>query len=94
MFRYVRLFLQSFYFTKAQRKLYESKLSEDAPKADSPKVAWLLLKALQKQADFRWKLSQSRVAFVESSMKASQKTRKVGGPKFPQVLGPNICHPA
>ena len=47
------------------------KLSESSPKA-----GWLLLKTLQKQADFCWKPSQSRKTFVESSMKAFQKARK------------------
>ena len=44
-----------------------------------PTAGWLLLEALQKQADladFRWKHSQSRMTFVESSMVAIHKTRK------------------
>ena len=53
------------------RKLYESYL-----KVGSLKACWLLLEALQKQADFRWKHSQSRMTFVESSMVAIQKARK------------------
>ena len=57
--------------TKALRKLYKSGLSKSSPKA-----GWLLLEALQKQADFRWKHSQSRMTFVESSMVAIQKARK------------------
>ena len=39
---------------------------------------WLLLKALRKQDqdDFRWKLYESRMTFVQSSVKAFQKARK------------------
>ena len=60
--------------TKALRKLSESRLSKSSPKA-----GWLLLEALQKQADladFRWKRSQSRMTFVESSRVAIQKARE------------------
>ena len=47
---------------KALRKLSKSFL----------KAGWLLLKALQKQADFHWKLSETRMTFVESSTKAGR----------------------
>ena len=60
--------------TKALQKLSESRLSKSSPKA-----GWLLLEALQKQADladFRWKHSQSRMTFVESSRVAIQKARE------------------
>ena len=44
--------------------------------SESPlKASWLLLKALRKQNDFCWKLYQSGMTFVESSMKAFQKAQ-------------------
>ena len=61
---------------KTLRKLYENSLKAGSPKAllklskSSPKANWLSLKALRKHNDFLWKLSESRMTFVESSKKA------------------------
>ena len=63
-----------FGFVLLVRKLSKSGLSKSSTKA-----GWLLLEALQEQADladFRWKHSQSRMTFVESSMVAIHKARK------------------
>ena len=45
--------------TKSLRKLYESSPKSGLSKS-SPKAGWLLLEALQKQADFRWKHSHGK----------------------------------
>ena len=61
------------------RKLFESCTKSGSLKASRRqalrKLSESSLKALQKQVDFRWKLSQIRMTFVESSMAAFQKAR-------------------
>ena len=80
--------------TKALWKLSESSMKFFL-KAGFLKTGLLLLKARQKQADFRWKLSQSRMTLVESSMKAFQKARKLDNTKFRDKIayvgGPSFC---
>ena len=58
------------------QELFESRITfvESSPKPgdlvkSSTKAGWLLLKDLQKQNGFRWKLYESKIAFVESSKK-------------------------
>ena len=43
----------------------------------SPRTSWLSLKAPWQQANFQWNLSESRMAFVESSTKTFQKAHEV-----------------
>ena len=77
----LRAFVERVFANFCDKNVFFFTISEHSLKAGSSKdlwklaksflkAGWLLLKALQKQADFHWRLYKSRMTFIECSTNA------------------------